>query len=331
MPPTIILVRHAQALHNVNQDYSIPDPELSELGRNQCNDLKANLLGKIPGEFDVGLIVVSAMRRTIETALLAFGPLIEQGIPIQAHAGWQENSANLCDTGSPIPALVAEFPQVDFSHVDPVFPDKTSPAGAKYAYTKQAILARGQSSLADLYARPEKVIIVVSHSSFLRQSVTGWWFFNADYRVFDFEEKKSEDEPFRLKQWDQTLNGGLGWSWKEQVELGSGLPEDLSLRAVLYFSKCGHDEHTCNENRTILPIWHSFIISNSTSLCFFWPKFAFAQPGSWLYHVVLYKKHGHHYEHITGWAEVDDGIWVTDRDGHTDENISKYLCFQNVR
>jgi hypothetical protein len=40
----------------------------------------------------VGLIIVSPMKRTIETALLAFGELVERGVPIVAHAGWQGTS-----------------------------------------------------------------------------------------------------------------------------------------------------------------------------------------------------------------------------------------------
>jgi hypothetical protein len=52
-------------------------------------------MGKIPKELDVGLIVVSPMVRTIQTALLTFGGLIEKGIPIQAHAGWQGTSSPL--------------------------------------------------------------------------------------------------------------------------------------------------------------------------------------------------------------------------------------------
>ncbi|KAK4186797.1 histidine phosphatase superfamily [Podospora australis] len=227
MPPTLILVRHAQALHNVDRDYSIADPELSALGREQCLELKANLVPKVLSQEDlpeVGLILVSAMRRTIETALLAFPELIEKGIPIVAHAGWQENSAQPCDIGSSISALKAEFPQVDFSSVDPVYPDKTSPAGAKYAYNKKAIMARGRSVLAELKERPEKAIIVVSHSGFLRVGVTGRWYFNADYRVFDFASEDKDDLSLKEREW--TEKGGLGWSFEERVELGYGLPEE---------------------------------------------------------------------------------------------------------
>ncbi|KAK3682798.1 histidine phosphatase superfamily [Podospora appendiculata] len=232
MAPTLILVRHAQALHNVNYNYTLMDPVLSDLGVSQCDDLSKSLLSKIPHELDVGLIVVSPMRRTIQTALLAFAPLIEKGVPVVADARWQENSAARCDTGSPLATLMAEFPQVDFSQVDPVWPDKTTAAGAAYAYNRNAILTRGQSALRDLAARPEKAIIVVSHSSFLRQGLTGRWFMNADYRIFDFEERtagESDEDFILLKQWESTLTtGGLGWSKEEVVPIGHELPEGMA-------------------------------------------------------------------------------------------------------
>ena len=46
-------------------------------------------MGRIPKELDVGLIVVSPMLRTLETAMLTFEGLIDKGVPIVAHAGWQ--------------------------------------------------------------------------------------------------------------------------------------------------------------------------------------------------------------------------------------------------
>ncbi|KAI3395401.1 hypothetical protein diail_1392 [Diaporthe ilicicola] len=210
------------------RDYSIFDPELSERGRNQCQELSQNFREKLPKDLDVGLILCSPMRRTCETTMLALGDwAAEKGIPIHAHAGWQENSAKPCDTGSPIASVAAEFPKIDFSHVDPVWPDKTSPAGEKYAYVKEHLLARAQSSLEDLYNRPEKAIVVVSHSGFMRQAVTGDWFFNADYRIYDFAERTDGAGDFVLKQWDLTKSGrgGMGWSLAEVVEIGVGLPE----------------------------------------------------------------------------------------------------------
>ncbi|KAJ4418335.1 hypothetical protein N0V82_005616 [Gnomoniopsis sp. IMI 355080] len=229
MSPTLILIRHAQALHNVAQDYSIADPPLSDLGRAQCAELSLALQEKLPKDLasNIGLIISSAMRRTCETTVLSLGFLIEKGIPIEAHAGWQENSAKPCDTGSPIPVIAAEFPQIDFSKVDPVYPDKTSPAGAKYKYKKANLIARAQSDLEELYHRPEKVIVVVSHSGFMRQAVTGDHYFNADFRVYDIEERNDPSGPFKLKQWDLTKGtGGMGRSFDEIVDIGIGLPDE---------------------------------------------------------------------------------------------------------
>lgn len=212
-----------------SQNYSIADPPLSELGRAQCGELSLVLQEKLPKDLvsNIGLIISSAMRRTCETTVLSLGFLMEKGIPIEAHAGWQENSAKPCDTGSPIPVIAAEFPQIDFSKVDPVYPDKTSPAGAKYKYKKANLLARAQSDLEELYHRPEKVIVVVSHSGFMRQAVTGDHYFNADFRIYDYEEKKDQSSPFTLKQWDLTKGtGGMGRSFDEIVELGIGLPDE---------------------------------------------------------------------------------------------------------
>lgn len=259
------------------QDYEIHDPDLTELGRNQSKELREKLIQTLPGQLDVGLILVSPMRRTCQTALIALDWLIEQGVPIQAHAGWQgeifyrpihflllysihntrisslvrvdiiiyslntthhrqraaadmhtllENSSKPCDTGSDLESLKKEFPAIDFSHVDPVYPDKTSPAGAHYAYTRKALLNRAQTCVRELDGRPEKAVVVISHSGFLRQAMTGCFWFNADYRVFDIKKNGDTKDNFVLEQWEQTAKsgGGMGWSWPDMVEIGDGLP-----------------------------------------------------------------------------------------------------------
>jgi phosphohistidine phosphatase SixA len=38
---------------------------------------------------NIGLILVSPMRRTIQTALWSMDWLLQKGVPIQASAGWQ--------------------------------------------------------------------------------------------------------------------------------------------------------------------------------------------------------------------------------------------------
>ncbi|KAK1983131.1 phosphoglycerate mutase [Colletotrichum cereale] len=223
MPQTVVLIRHAQALHNVDQDWNIHDPDLSSLGLEQCQELRDDLLQRFGDETDA-LIIVSPMRRTIQTALLSLDWLIKKGVRIQADARWQENSAKPCDTGSSIANLEAEFPNVDFSTVDRVYPDKTSLAGAEYAFTKEAILRRAREGVCSIRERKENFIFVVSHSGFLRLGVTGYWFFNGDYRMFELDEDKGTDQAPKLRQLKSTLSGGLGKSWTDPVAIGSGLP-----------------------------------------------------------------------------------------------------------
>jgi hypothetical protein len=96
-----------------------------------------------------------------------------------------------------------------------LYPSKTG----LYAYKRAAVLARGQSVLKSLHSRPEKVIAVVSHSAFLRTSVTRRRYANADYRIFEFEEVtvgKEGKEKYELREWEQTSEkgGGMGWSGK---------------------------------------------------------------------------------------------------------------------
>lgn len=73
----------------------------------------------------------------------------------------------------------------------------------------------------------------MSHSGFMRSAVTGCWFYNADYRIFDYQDRHSPDAEYRLQQWDLTSaatydekegknnSGGLKKSWAEPVTIGT--------------------------------------------------------------------------------------------------------------
>lgn len=136
-----------------------------------------------------------------------------------------ENSDDVCDIGSPTSRFQAAYPHIDFTKVDPVWPDKTSPAGAKYACTRPAVLARAKRALEDLYNRPEKVVFAVSHGAFLRVGLTRRWFANADYRVFEFGEGLDDLGRRKLVMEEGMEKGALGTSWPYLVEIGQDLPE----------------------------------------------------------------------------------------------------------
>ncbi len=211
MPPTVLLIRHAQALHNISNDWTLRDPPLSPLGIQQCASLQSSLASKSIGQ-EIDLIIASAMRRTLQTAVLGLSFLIndEKRVPVLPSALWQENSDQPCDTGSGLGVIEREFPGLDFSKVDGMFPGKNN----AYAYSRIAVLQRGQLCLEELYSREEKVVAVVSHSGFLRTAICGRQFANADWRVFDFEERKQECDRYVLKEREETekQGGGMGRS-----------------------------------------------------------------------------------------------------------------------
>lgn len=64
-----------------------------------------------------------------------------------------------------------------------------------------------------------------SHSAFMRTAVTGWWYFNADYRIFEFDDEGKDGAVVPLRMDQSTLEGGMGWSWAKRVEVGYELPD----------------------------------------------------------------------------------------------------------
>ncbi|KIW01464.1 uncharacterized protein PV09_07221 [Verruconis gallopava] len=232
-------VRGSAPADRLPQDYKIRDPPLTDLGHEQCKKLNAHLRDEEPLAGDIEAVICSPMKRTIQTMIEGLDFLLagegeggERKKPsVEFDARWQENSDAPCDTGSPVSALQDEFPQYreGLSRVDPAWPSKTGP----YAFTRTATLERGQAVLQALYSRPEKVVAVVSHSGFLRTAVSQSHYANADYRVFDFEEKMAGKE-YRLIERDGTREkgGGLGMSWKGWANVEEGdFPEEITNEA----------------------------------------------------------------------------------------------------
>jgi broad specificity phosphatase PhoE len=116
-----------------------------------------------------------------------------------------------CDTGSEISTMQKEWPQFDWSTVDPMYPAKTG----LYEFSRTGLIQRGIACRKWLRERPEKVIAVVSHSGFLRVGVSYRLYENADFRIFDFGEG-DEEIGGRLVEWELTeqQGGGLGKSLK---------------------------------------------------------------------------------------------------------------------
>jgi broad specificity phosphatase PhoE len=151
------------------------------------------------------------MQRTLQTAANGLGWLMERGVPVVLRPEWQENSDKPCDTGTSITEMEKQWPQLDWSIVDPLYPSKTG----LYTFSRQALTRRGIEARKWLRNRPEKVIAVVSHSGFLRVGVSNKAYHNADYRIFEFAEANDDEEiGGRLVELEVTEvnGGGLGKS-----------------------------------------------------------------------------------------------------------------------
>lgn len=109
MSPIIHCVRHGQGVHNLSHaNHHLPDPELTPLGEEQARSLCA----KYPKLANVQLIVSSPLRRTLQTALLAFPSQLEGGLQVLALPEMQEASNLICDTGRDLLDVKADFEQL---------------------------------------------------------------------------------------------------------------------------------------------------------------------------------------------------------------------------
>ncbi|KAH9841202.1 Phosphoglycerate mutase family [Teratosphaeria destructans] len=196
----IILTRHAQAEHNVDLDYSIPDAPLTPLGKKQA----ATLAPQIPQlQHDADLIVTSPLRRTLQTTRLGFAPALRRlGIEnVVCLPQAQECNDLPCDTGSPRHVLEAdaEFAGFDLSNL----PDDWTSKRGVWAADPPALAARARWVRRWLRDRPEQTIVLVAHGDILRHITAGpdgpsaYPWKNAEARVFGFEGGSVEtDECF---------------------------------------------------------------------------------------------------------------------------------------
>ncbi|GAM34383.1 hypothetical protein TCE0_015r01931 [Talaromyces pinophilus] len=196
MAPTIHFVRHAQGYHNLSTaNHVLPDPELTQLGEEQCAKLKESF----PFHSEIELVAASPLRRTIHTALLSFQPVFDahKDFKILCIPEAQETSDVPCDTGSDPAVLQKEFVDrglpVDISLVHEGWNSKEG----KWAPTIPALRNRAREVRKWLKSRPEKQIVLVTHGGLLHYLTEDWedgsmyqgtgWV-NTEYRTYKFSD-----------------------------------------------------------------------------------------------------------------------------------------------
>jgi broad specificity phosphatase PhoE len=167
-------VRHAEGVHNVAGSISYDnykleefyDAVLTENGINQCKNLSKKCLESRVLD-DIDLLVVSPMRRTLQTASFAFPGLLSKANWIALDEIREQTGLHPCDRRHPISQLSRGFGHVDFSFVaadhDPLYGLYNN-----VREPEEAVCERAKNFLRWLEAREEKNIIVVTHSGFLK-------------------------------------------------------------------------------------------------------------------------------------------------------------------
>jgi broad specificity phosphatase PhoE len=170
-PKHLHFVRHAHGKHNEvgEVDYEqyqredLIDAELTDKGIEQCQELN-----KINEKYlKSQLVVVSPMRRTLQTATKSFPDLIEKVPWIALECLREQTGLHPCDKRFPISFYQENYPYVDYSFIesdeDPLYPlyeDRREP--------HEDMDQRAKQFLNWIQTRPETEIVVVSHSAFLR-------------------------------------------------------------------------------------------------------------------------------------------------------------------
>lgn len=110
MPPTIHCVRHAEGWHNLSEEnmQTVHDASLTPMGRQQA----LKLCERFPNMDKIDMAVTSPLRRTIQTAFLAFNDHLEsKKLPLLLLPQAQETSSKEADTGTELWKLQREFGQ----------------------------------------------------------------------------------------------------------------------------------------------------------------------------------------------------------------------------
>ncbi|KAI2471046.1 phosphoglycerate mutase-like protein [Annulohypoxylon bovei var. microspora] len=225
----LILTRHAQAEHNVDLDYSIPDAPLTPLGKKQAAFL-ARLVPDLQKEANV--IVSSPLRRTLQTTYLGWAPAIERlgGLKNVVTLPQAQECNNLpCDTGSSREVLERD-PEFAVFDLTPLTPDWNSKKGF-WAPSDEALVARARWVRKFLRDRPETNIVLVSHGDILREITarpgTGpsdYPWKNAEVRIFEFDpEYVDSEECFLYQKENVAAAGGFGPTSTElEIEQAEG-------------------------------------------------------------------------------------------------------------
>jgi broad specificity phosphatase PhoE len=175
----MILIRHGQSEFNLHfsatrVDPGIPDPKLTPLGEAQAEGAAEALKGA-----GITRIIASPYTRAMQTAA-PFARRFGLGVTISPLV--RERYHFVCDVGSPVSVLQAQWPEHDFGGLPEIWwPSDTE--------TEAEALVRATAFHTTMAARPDHAqTLVVTHWAFIR-AMTGLSLANGEWIVIDPDEK----------------------------------------------------------------------------------------------------------------------------------------------
>lgn len=168
------------------------------------------------------MVLASPLRRTIQTALIAFAPYVQHGMKIIAVPTAQEASADPSDVGSDLETLKGWFDHdVDFRYITPDWNGKKG----IYATDPKSTKERARQLRVWIKAREEHEIALVSHGDFAHyltgdvndkgEQTTAWWV-NDEFRTFTFSEENDGEASLVETEESKALREKYGVSDKDK-------------------------------------------------------------------------------------------------------------------
>ncbi|UZP40141.1 hypothetical protein NXS19_007957 [Fusarium pseudograminearum] len=183
------ILRHGQALHNVQRGYPHRDPPLTDLGTRQARNVQQTLKVK------PDLIIVSPMTRTIQTMYIVFRYLLITGdAEIQVWPDLREAHDATCNKGVARADLAAKFPHLDLSGCPERWDFPSHTPGDATVRAERVRQRVSEIAKAGKY----KDIVLVTHRGFAAFMVQGDRFSVCEYRSYRFADTDEIDQDKRF-------------------------------------------------------------------------------------------------------------------------------------
>jgi len=187
----IYCIRHGQSEFNAvfergGDDPLVFDAPLSPRGREQARGIRDQV-----ASLGIERVVTSPLTRAIETALHIF----DGGPPIEVDARARELLTHSCDVGRSPAQLAAQFPVVEFDHLEDIWWHQ-GPAN-EHGVAREPVPvfeARVAEFRNWLVAQPDRNMALIGHGN-LFKALTGQKLANCEIHLFD-ETAQFEPGPY---------------------------------------------------------------------------------------------------------------------------------------